>query len=126
MGPLGVPQEPGQAGNGGAGLLSGLFPLIRPGSVQAAGGMVGQLFPIISPSPSPAPGAGGPGSLFPSVRPSAHPATAARTSSRTTVADDSMPTDLPLGEGQIAALCCLAIAASLTAGAARFRTRRRG
>ncbi len=125
MGPLGMPQAADQASNGGAGLLNGLFPLITPGSVQRDG-MVGQLFPVISPSPSAAPAAGNPGSLFPSVRPSAHSATPARASARTTVADDSMTTDLPLGEGQIAALCCLAIAACLAAGAARFRTRRRG
>ena len=84
---------------------------------------MGHLFPDIGPSPTPS----GPrvGSVFPSAGSS--PGRAGQGPARARVtADDSAPADAPLAGGQLAALIFLFAAATLTAGAARARVRRRG
>ena len=116
---LGPPVSPGQAGIGAVVAVGGLFPLIR--ALPGAGSVSG-LFPAIHPSPSPAPGSGGPqSSLVPGSPPPARPAAASQAPASMT-ANDFLEADLPLGGGQLAALIFLA-AAVVTVAAARFRPR---
>ena len=99
--------------------LPNLPPLNVGQTSQPGTGSVSHLFPAINPSPPPATA----GNVSPRVGSTSGQTTRDPHHTRMTVADDSAPTDAPLAGGQLAALAFLLIAAALTAGAARAKSR---